>query len=184
MTAGSRILATSAMGRAYLAGLTDRERTPLIDQIIRKYPDDKAAAWCAASSGRSKEIEKRGFCLGIGDWRKDVNGAERRWRCRTGRAVYALNCGGPAYLLKARDIEESYGPRLVEIASKGGRPDRRKDQALTQEHMELKRVRGDGHQAHAARRSRRLRGRTDPAANVRACGHKTCRGSTWRGGAK
>ena len=35
-----------------------------------------------------------------------------------GAGLYALNCGGPAYLLKTRDIEESYGPRLVEIARK------------------------------------------------------------------
>ena len=118
VSAGSRIpLATSAMGRAYLAGLTDRERTPLIDQIIRKYPDDKAAL--VRGIERSiKEIEKRGFCLGIGDWRKDVNGAGAPLALPNGAGLFALNCGGPAYLLKAKDIEESYGPRLVEIASK------------------------------------------------------------------
>lgn len=118
VAAGSRIpLATSAMGRAYLAGLPERERAPLMDQIMRKYPDEKGALVKAIEKA-IKDIEKRGFCVGIGDWRKDVNGAGAPLALPNGAGLFALNCGGPAYLLKARDIEESYGPRLVEIAKK------------------------------------------------------------------
>jgi DNA-binding IclR family transcriptional regulator len=118
LSAGSRVpIATSAMGRAYIAGLPDRERTPLIDQIMRKFPEDKQALTKGIEKA-IRDIEKRGFCLSIGDWRKDVNAAGAPLALPNGAGLYALNCGGPAYLLKARDIEEIYGPKLVEIASK------------------------------------------------------------------
>lgn len=118
LAAGSRVpLATSAMGRAYLAGLSERERTPLMDQIIRKYPDEKASLIRAIEKA-TRDIEKRGFCLSVGDWRKDVNAAGALLALPNGAGLYALNCGGPAYLLKAKDLEETYGPRLVEIARK------------------------------------------------------------------
>ncbi|MFV0280420.1 MAG: IclR family transcriptional regulator [Rhodoblastus sp.] len=115
VTVGSRIpLGVSAMGRAYLAALTERERTPLIDQMLRKYPDDKAKLLRGIEKA-FKDVEKRGFCTSIGEWRKDVNGAGAALALPNGAGLYALNCGGPAYLLKSRDIEEIYGPRLVEI---------------------------------------------------------------------
>ncbi len=118
VTVGSRIpLGVSAMGRAYLSALSERERAPLIDQVLRKYPDDKAKILRGMEKS-FKDIEKRGFCTSIGEWRKDVNGAGAPLVLPNGAGLYALNCGGPAYLLKARDIEEIYGPRLVEIARK------------------------------------------------------------------
>lgn len=118
VTVGSRIpLGISAMGRAYLSGLSERERAPLIDQILRKYPDDKQKIIRAIEKS-FKDIERRGFCTAIGDWRKDVNGAGAPLALPNGAGLYALNCGGPAYLLKAKDIEESYGPKLVEISKK------------------------------------------------------------------
>ena len=115
---GSRIpLGVSAMGRAYLSSLSERERAPLIDQVLRKYPDDKAKILRGMEKS-FKDIEKRGFCTSIGEWRKDVNGAGAPLVLPNGAGLYALNCGGPAYLLKTRDIEDVYGPRLVEIARK------------------------------------------------------------------
>lgn len=118
ISVGSRIpLGVSAMGRAYLSALSERERAPLIDQILRKYPDDKAKILRSIEKS-FKDIEKRGFCVAIGDWRKDVNGAGAALALPNGAGLYALNCGGPAYLLKGKDIEEIYGPKLVDIANK------------------------------------------------------------------
>lgn len=118
VAAGSRIpLGQSAMGRAYIAGLPDKERAPLIDQILRKFPDDKAALIKGIEKA-VRDIERRGFCLAIGDWRRDINGVGAPLTLPNGGGLFALNCGGPGYLLKGRDLEEVYGPRLVQVAQK------------------------------------------------------------------
>ncbi len=118
VAAGSRIpLGQSAMGRAYIAGLTDKERTPLIDQIVRKFPDEKQTI-VRGIERAIRDIERRGFCLAIGDWRKDINGVGAPLALPNGAGLYALNCGGPGYLLKGKDLEETYGPMLVQVAQK------------------------------------------------------------------
>jgi DNA-binding IclR family transcriptional regulator len=118
VAAGSRIpLGNSAMGRAYIAGLPDKERAPLIDQIIRKAPDEKQSIVRAVEKA-IRDIEKRGFCLAVGDWRKDINGVGAPLALPNGAGLYALNCGGPGYLLKGRDLEEKYGPMLVDVVRK------------------------------------------------------------------
>lgn len=118
VAAGSRIpLGQSAMGRAYIAGLSDKERTPLLDQIIRKFPDERQELVRSVEKA-IRDIERRGFCIAIGDWRKDINGVGAPLALPNGAGLYALNCGGPGYLLKGKDLEETYGPMLVQVAQK------------------------------------------------------------------
>ena len=116
VTAGSRIsLVRTAMGRACVAGLSERERGPLIDQVIAKYPDDKTTI-VRGFDEAIRDVERHGFCLSLGEWREDVNAAAAPIAMPNGAGLYTINCGGPAYLMKGKDLEETYGPMLVSAA--------------------------------------------------------------------
>ena len=113
---GSRIpIATTAMGRAFLAALPEAERTYLMDAIRRRDED----AWPTvrdAIEGAIEDIAARGFCISVGEWQDDVHGVAVPYVSGDGSAAMAFNCGGPAYLLDRKRMEREIGPRLVEMA--------------------------------------------------------------------
>lgn len=113
--AGSRIpIVTSAMGRAYLAGLEPAERQELLEQVKPQF----GAKWPAVEKAvrqAVKEVESQGFCSSIGDWKGDIHGVGAPIR-KPGGQVYALNLGGPAYLLPIKLMREELGPKLAAMA--------------------------------------------------------------------
>ena len=117
MDVGNRIpIATTSMGRALLAALPNSERDYLMDHIRGKTAD--ASEFRKIEKGVDKairDIEKRGFCLSIGEWRSDVNAAGVAVISHDGE-VFGMNCGGPAFRLSRELLEEECGPRLVELA--------------------------------------------------------------------
>ena len=110
---GSRIpLAPTAMGRAYLAAVNESERGELLDAIR----DKDAAAWPAvrASIARSlRQFEEIGCCCSFGDWQKDVHAIAVPLRIGGGQPPMAVNCGGPAFLLKPQFLLDEVRPRLI-----------------------------------------------------------------------
>lgn len=122
---GTRIpLATTAMGRAYLAGMPARERDYLLDHMSRCDP----ASWRAVRRGIEqaiREVETRGFCASFGDWQKDIYAVAVPLRLPDGGGLMAVNCGGQHFLVSRQRLEEDLGPRLVNLvrtieASHGG----------------------------------------------------------------
>jgi DNA-binding IclR family transcriptional regulator len=107
-------LATSAIGRAYLCGTSDKERDILFDQIRIANKND----WPAIKSGieqAMKGYQDKGFCLSIGDWEKGVNGVAVPYIPEDGSEVLSFNCGGPPFILSQKILEEDVGPRLVSL---------------------------------------------------------------------
>jgi len=121
---GSRIpIATTAMGRALLAALPTEERDYLLEHAARKQPDD-AARLRAGVDQAVEDIAARGFCFSLGDWHRDVNAVGVPVVLPHRSAVFALNCGGPSFMLSPEQLAEDLGPRLVaiarELSSSGG----------------------------------------------------------------
>jgi len=113
---GSRMpIATTAMGQAYLSAVPEGERAAILDEVRRQHGDEWPAIRRGIERARA-EIETRGFCLSIGDWHKDINGAGAVVRMPDGRGVYALSLGGPAYLATEVQMAEEYGPMLADIS--------------------------------------------------------------------
>ena len=112
---GSRIpVLTSAMGRAYLAGLDEADRGELLRRLRPRYQSEWPSLEKALARA-VKEVAAHGFCVSIGEWRKDIHGAGAPIR-KAGGQVYALNLGGPAYLLPPQMLRGDLGPRLAAIA--------------------------------------------------------------------
>jgi DNA-binding IclR family transcriptional regulator len=114
--AGSRIpVVTSAMGRAYLAGIDEAEREALLATLRPRYGDEWPSLHKAVVSA-VHDVEKRGFCFSVGEWQKDINGVAAPIRNPSGGPVYVVNLGGPAYLLPESELHEELGPRVAALA--------------------------------------------------------------------
>lgn len=116
---GDRIpLASTAMGRALLAALPDSERDFLMEHIRKRTED--AAEFSRIAKGVEQavvDVAERGFCMSVGDWRKDVNAVGVPLVAHD-RNVYGLICGGPSFKLPREMLETECGPQLVEVARK------------------------------------------------------------------
>jgi DNA-binding IclR family transcriptional regulator len=115
---GSHIrLATSAMGRAYLAGLPGEERAVLMEALEAR----EGERWPAARAGieqAAADLAARGFVISAGDWKEEINAVGVPLPLGTGSLSFALNCGGPAFLMPRERLVEEIGPRLAELAAR------------------------------------------------------------------
>ncbi len=116
LSVGSRIpVATTAMGRAYLAAISEAARAPILDEVRRRHPED----WPRIKAGLDKSLDEyaaRGFVTSVGDWQGDVHAVGVGLIHPGAGEVMAVNCGGAAFLLPRERLEGDLGPRLVETA--------------------------------------------------------------------
>lgn len=114
---GTRLaLATTAMGRAYLAGMPAPERSFLLDQIRLRNERD----WPLVHAGIEQALRdyaEHGFCMSLGDWDKDVFGVGVPFRAPDG-TMMAFNCSKPAFKCTRDSLQDELGPALVELARK------------------------------------------------------------------
>lgn len=112
---GTRIpIAVTAMGRAYLAALPERERDYLLGHLERRY----GTRWREVRRGIDKavrEVADRGFCCSLAEWQADVFAVAAPLRLPDGSGLMAINCGGPGFLTNVTRLTEDIGPRLVNL---------------------------------------------------------------------
>ena len=112
---GSRIpIATTAMGRALIAGMPERERTWLM--ATSRGGKASTGRRCEPASNARSRISRRAASRS-----RSANGsATSRGRCAAGaaptaRASFAFNCGAPAFHFTRERLESDIGPRLVNM---------------------------------------------------------------------
>jgi len=114
---GTRIpLATTAMGRAFIAGLPERERRYLFDRMARRYK----SRWKMLKRQIDlaiREVGERGFCTSFGDWQSDIYAVGAPLWLPDGAGLMALNCGGEHFLVTRERLMQDLGPRLVSVAA-------------------------------------------------------------------
>lgn len=116
---GTRLdLATTAMGRAYLAGLPASERAFLMDQLRLSNERDWPLLKAGIEQGLRDHAE-RGFCISIGEWDKDTAGVGVSF-CAPDGMMMAFNCGIPAFMCSREQLENELGPALVALVRKVG----------------------------------------------------------------
>jgi DNA-binding IclR family transcriptional regulator len=112
---GSRIpLATTSMGRAYLAALPERDRKALLDEIRASDPEP----WPAVKKGIEqalRDYEEKGFCLSLGDWRREVHAVAAPLALPDGSDVLVFSCSGAPFQLERGKLEAEIGPRLLTV---------------------------------------------------------------------
>jgi DNA-binding IclR family transcriptional regulator len=118
---GSRIpLATTAMGRAYLARCDKRERLEVMERV-REFDE---YAWAQVEHGMDKamqEMQNLGVCTSFGDWQPDVNAIAIAFRTGDSQGkLMSLNCGGPATHVSREHLLEVVRPKLLQMVEKLG----------------------------------------------------------------
>ncbi len=112
---GSRIpIATTAMGRAYLAVASERERAAIFDDLAAL----DELAWPALKRGIDKalgEVATLGVACSFGDWQPDVNAIAVGFDPGGGMPLMAINCGGPAFQLAPEFLLGEVRPRLLDL---------------------------------------------------------------------
>ena len=60
-----------------------------------------------------EDVRSRGFCVSLGDLRRELHAVGVPMRRSIDGEIVAFNCSVPAFMLKKNQIEEDIGPRLV-----------------------------------------------------------------------
>lgn len=112
---GSQIpIATTSMGRALLCALPEAERSTILDQVkIRNEAD-----WPRIKAGMDqalKDYSELGFCLSLGDWKRDVHAVAAPLIPADGSRVLVFSCAGAAFQLRRNMLEDDIGPRLLNL---------------------------------------------------------------------
>jgi DNA-binding IclR family transcriptional regulator len=112
---GSQIsIATSSMGRAYLAAIPEEERAAVMEQIresdVQNWPQVKEGIDRAVA-----EYHEKGYCLSLGDWRKEVHAIAVPLVPEDGAEVMVFSCSGASFQLRQQVMEEDIGPRLLNL---------------------------------------------------------------------
>jgi DNA-binding IclR family transcriptional regulator len=112
---GSRIpIATTAMGRAMLAALPEKERDWLLRHIARR----ERKRWPKLRLGierARKDFTSRGFTLSVGEWQTDVTAVGVPLVPADGSGIFAFNCGAPSFHFSRGQLVSDIGPRLVNM---------------------------------------------------------------------
>lgn len=112
---GSQIaLATSSMGRAYLAALPEAERLAVMEEI--RASDEQN--WPRIKQGIEQAVldyREKGYCLSLGDWRREVHAIAIPFVPADGSEIMVFSCSGASFQLRPQVIEEDIGPRLLNL---------------------------------------------------------------------
>lgn len=115
---GSRIpLATSAIGRAYLASAPEPERHAILNLATQL--DDSAADAVREGINRGlDDMREYGCATSFGEWQKDVNGIALAFRASGAVPLQVINCGGPSSSLSKEFLLGEVRPRLQALVRK------------------------------------------------------------------
>lgn len=110
---GARIpLATTAMGRALIAGLDAKERQAVCERLAARHGEQ----WPELKRGIDAAVDdyrRHGYVVAEGRWRSDVNAVGVPLVAADGSGVFAFNCGGPPGQFTPRRIAERYAPAMM-----------------------------------------------------------------------
>lgn len=114
---GTRVeIETSAIGRAFLAGITEEERVYFYKHFERCHGDE----WPTLKNRIEESIEQvreRGFCFVDGEWQKDTRAVAAPIVSPDSSTVMAINCVAPSFHIASEVFEEDIGPRLAHMCN-------------------------------------------------------------------
>ena len=106
---------SSAIGRACLAAMEEKERLYIFDAIATRHPED----WPQIKINLEQAVQDYqdyGYCLSLGEWSKDVNSVAVPL-VHSQHGILVFNCGAPNYLLNREKLAQDIGPRLVHMVN-------------------------------------------------------------------
>jgi DNA-binding IclR family transcriptional regulator len=117
LNVGSRIpMAATAMGRAYLAICSAKERDALAQHLQSRHPAD----WPKLEAGLRHALEthaSHGCCTSFAEWQGEVNAIAVAFRM-PGQPPMAVSCGGPVVSVPADYLMQEVRPRMLAMVER------------------------------------------------------------------
>ncbi len=112
---GSRVpVVTTSLGRAYVCALPPEDRKQILEQVRLRRPND----WPVAKRRFEEAFRDHaayGFCLALGDWRRDVNAVAAPLDFGDGSKPVVIGCSGAAFQLAPDLLRKDIGPRILAL---------------------------------------------------------------------
>jgi DNA-binding IclR family transcriptional regulator len=110
-------IAVTCMGWACAQALSPSEQSELFASLREAQPDraDKIEARMLKAF---HEIHERGFCTSTGEFSPAYSSIGAPFLHPNGVSVLAFHLAGPSYYLPQEDMEQKWGPRLVEMVAR------------------------------------------------------------------
>lgn len=102
-------LLDSALGLALLCGTPEPQRSRIVEALR-----EKADVARSRVDAATEELVRLGYCTSAGTWREEINGVGAPFRLAGDDTVYAINIGGPTFLMDFDKLHAVDGPRLRE----------------------------------------------------------------------
>jgi DNA-binding IclR family transcriptional regulator len=112
---GSRVpIATTSMGRAYLSALSPERRREALEELRRANLEDWPRIKKVIDQAIA-EYEDRGYCLGLGEWRREVNAISAPLMLPDASEPVVFGCSGAAFQLEPEILRLDFAPRLLTV---------------------------------------------------------------------
>jgi DNA-binding IclR family transcriptional regulator len=112
---GSRIpLASSSMGRAWLAAAPEKTRKAVLDELRAAEPG-RFAELKRGIDQALRDYQERGFCMSLGEWRREVHAVAAPLPSPDGGDIVVFSCSGASFQFSREKLETEIGPRLITL---------------------------------------------------------------------
>jgi DNA-binding IclR family transcriptional regulator len=112
---GSRVpIASTSMGRAYLSALPADTRRRMLDRLRQAH----AGEWPKIEREIDEalvEHQDHGYCLGLGDWRREVHAIAVPLMLPDATEPVVFGCSGAAFQLDPEVLRRDFAPRLLTV---------------------------------------------------------------------
>ncbi|MCH8552703.1 MAG: IclR family transcriptional regulator [Natronospirillum sp.] len=116
LDAGARLpIVSTAIGRAWLCGLSEPRREAFLAQIRKTDPKQWEQAQTVLKDTLDN-YQRYGFVFSEGEWERDISAVAVPLILEGGSEVMAINCGGAALRLTHQVLVDKLGPRLKILA--------------------------------------------------------------------
>jgi DNA-binding IclR family transcriptional regulator len=106
----------SAVGCAYLAAINETERTQLMEDIERAYPDEWESNRCYIQES-VQMYREHGYVLNLRHYHPDVNALGVPIVSPNGKHVIAMNCGGASSVVSRQKLEGPIAHAMKDLAA-------------------------------------------------------------------
>jgi DNA-binding IclR family transcriptional regulator len=106
---------TTALGRAYLAGLSEERRRQSIASLTERTPPEMRAEFANNIKNSLREYDKHGFVFSCGEWKEDIFACGVPLASADGRRIFSLSCSGPAFEMTRKRLLTEIAPRIVQL---------------------------------------------------------------------
>lgn len=106
---------TTALGRAYIAGMPEERRKQSIASLTERNPPEIRNDFANSLKDSMRDYDKYGFVFSCGEWKEDIFACGVPLISADGRRMFSLSCSGPAFEMTRKRLMTEIAPRMVQL---------------------------------------------------------------------